>query len=35
MSKSVEKQVLKKISNFKRGKIFFPKDFSKDGSAFL
>lgn len=30
---SVEKQVLKKISDYKRGKIFFPKDFSKTGSS--
>lgn len=33
MGESVEKQVLKKVSNFRRGKIFFPKDFSKIGSS--
>lgn len=30
---SVEKQVFKKISDYKRGKIFFPKDFSQIGSS--
>lgn len=32
-SVSIEKQVLKKISNNRRGKIFFPKDFFKIGSS--
>ncbi len=30
---SIEDQVLKKISNFKRGKIFFPTDFQSLGSS--
>ena len=33
MAESVEKQVLKSIYNHKRGKIFFPSNFSKYGSS--
>ena len=33
MAESVEKQVLKSIYNHKRGKIFFPANFSKYGSS--
>lgn len=33
MSESIVKQVLHKISNYKRGKIFFPQDFYEIGSS--
>jgi len=33
MAESVENRVSKAISNYKRGKIFFPKNFSKYGSS--
>jgi len=33
MLQSVEKQIIKSISNHKRGKIFFPSSFSKFGSS--
>jgi hypothetical protein len=33
MAESIENKVKRTISNYKRGKIFFPSDFAKIGSS--